>query len=200
LSKSEELEVRCRTGHPYIGAEVKVVRPGTNRLPVEQNNIEVGEIIARGPTIFAGYWKQPEATAQTIRGGWIYTGDLAVVDKDGSINIVDRSKDMIISGGENVYSTEVEYVLYEHDHVLECAVFGIPDQFWGEAVKAAVVVKEGKSLTESELIDFVKERLAGYKVPKSIDFLQELPKTGSGKIFKKGLREPYWSKCQKQVN
>lgn len=195
---SREINVRCRTGRPYIGAEVKVVKPdGTE---VAHDNMDVGEIIARGPTIFAGYWKQPEATAQAIRNGWIHTGDLAVVCPEGFINIVDRAKDMIITGGENVFSTEVEYVLQEHPAVLECAVFGIPHEFWGESVKAAVVLREQQSATEEQLIEYVRERLAHYKVPRGIDFHPALPKTGSGKIYKKGLREAYWREKEKQVN
>ena len=198
LSEEKLLEIRSRTGRPYIGAEVKVVcNDGTE---VQKDNREVGEIIARGPTITPGYWKQPEATAETIKDGWIYTGDLAVVDKDGYINIVDRKKDMIITGGENVYSTEVEYVLYEHPGVHECAVMGVPDPFWGEAVKAVIVQRPGYSLTEEELVEFAQERLARYKVPRSIDFLTELPKTGSGKIYKKGLREQFWQHREQKVN
>lgn len=192
------LEIRSRTGRPYIGAEVKVVRPDGSQ--VANDDREIGEIIARGPTIFAGYWKQPQVTAETLRDGWIYTGDLAVVDAEGSINIVDRKKDMIITGGENVYSTEVEYTLHEHPGVAEVAVIGIPDEFWGEAVKAVVVSRQGHQLTEAELMDFVRQRLAHYKVPRSIDFLPELPKTGSGKIYKKGLREKYWQKEEKKVH
>jgi acyl-CoA synthetase (AMP-forming)/AMP-acid ligase II len=195
---SREINVRCRTGRPYIGAEVKVVKPdGTE---VAHDNMEVGEIIARGPTVFAGYWKQPEATAAAIRNGWIHTGDLAVVCPEGSINIVDRAKDMIITGGENVFSTEVEYVLQEHPAVLECAVFGIPHEFWGESVKAAVVLRDANGATEEQLIEYVRERLAHYKVPRGIDFHPALPKTGSGKIYKKGLREAYWREKEKQVN
>jgi acyl-CoA synthetase (AMP-forming)/AMP-acid ligase II len=195
---ANEISIRSRTGRGYIGAEVKVVNTEGNE--VAHNNLEVGEIVARGPTIFAGYWKQPEATAQTIRDGWIHTGDLAVVDEEGSINIVDRAKDMIITGGENVYSTEVEYVLQEHPAVMECAVFGIPHEFWGEAVKAVVVLRESQTISENELIEYVRERLAHYKVPRGVDFLDALPKTGSGKIYKKGLREDYWSSREKQVN
>lgn len=195
---TQELSVRGKTGRAYIGAEVKVVR--ANGSQVASDDTEVGEIIARGPTIFAGYWKQPEITAQTVKDGWIYTGDLAVVDGEGFINIVDRQKDMIITGGENVYSTEVEFVLQEHPCVLECAVFGIPDKFWGEAIKAVVVQRAGPDVTEAALIEFVRERLAHYKVPKGIDFIDALPKTGSGKIYKKALREQYWKEQEKQVN
>lgn len=195
---TQELSVRSKTGRGYIGAEVKVVR--ADGSSVANDDTEVGEIIARGPTIFAGYWKQPETTAQTVRNGWIHTGDLAVVDREGFINIVDREKDMIITGGENVYSTEVEFVLQEHPAVLECAVFGIPHEFWGESIKAVVVQRAGQTVTEAELIEFVRERLAHYKVPRGIDFMETLPKTGSGKIYKKGLRETYWKEHEKQIN
>lgn len=197
--EDKQVEIRAKTGRPYIGAEVKVVRSDGDE--VVNNGLEVGEIIARGPTITRGYWKQPEATAQTIKDGWIHTGDLAVVDEQGYINIVDRKKDMIISGGENVYSTEVEYALYEHSGVAECAVFGIPDERWGESVHAVVVRKPGNDkLSEEDLIAFVKERLAKYKAPRSVEFINELPKTGSGKIYKKELREKYWAGRVKQVN
>ncbi|MFN8655026.1 MAG: long-chain-fatty-acid--CoA ligase [Candidatus Obscuribacterales bacterium] len=198
LSEEDELQLRSRTGRPYIGAEVKVVRG--NGEEVEKNNLEVGEIIARGPTITKGYWKNPEATAQTIRDGWIHTGDLAVIDKDGFINIVDRAKDMIITGGENVYSTEVEYALMEHPAVAECAVFGVPDERWGEVVHAVVVLRSAQTAEETDLIDFVKGRLAGYKAPRQVSIVKELPKTGSGKIYKKGLREEFWKERERQVN
>lgn len=198
LPEEKQLEIRSRTGRPFVVAEVKVVKPdGTE---VAKNDHEVGEIIARGPTITKGYWKQPEATSQTVRNGWIHTGDLAVVDEHGYINIVDRAKDMIITGGENVYSTEVEYRLYEHPEVLECAVIGVPDERWGESVKAIVVKRPGAKTTEEELIEFVRAGLARYKAPRSIDFLDELPKTGSGKIYKKELRKLFWDEKVKQVN
>ena len=141
------LQIKSKTGRAFIGVEVKVVR--TDGTEIERNNLEVGEIIAKGPVVSPGYWKQPETTAETIRDGWIYTGDLAVIDEEGYINIVDRQKDMIITGGENVYSTEVEYALYEHPAVLECAVFGVPDPDWGELVKCVVVIRAGYSPTES---------------------------------------------------
>lgn len=189
LPAQEKIRLAARTGRTFLGAEVKVVRDDGSE--VEPNDKEVGEIIARGPGVTLGYWKQPEATAQLIQNGWMHTGDLAVIDAGGSINIVDRKKDMIITGGENVYSTEVEYVLYEHPAVLECAVFGLPDARWGEMVKAVVVRKPGMDAEEHELIAFVKERLAHFKSPRSIDFLKELPKTGSGKIFKRGLKDQY---------
>lgn len=199
LPEDKQIEIRSRTGRPYLGAEVKVVHPDGKE--VLWNNKDVGEIIARGPTVTRGYWKQPEATAHTIKNNWIHTGDLAVVDEHGYINIVDRKKDMIITGGENVFSTEVEYALYEHPAVAECAVFGIPDERWGEAVHAVVVRKPAHdSVDEDQLINFVRERLAKYKAPRSVEFIDELPKTGSGKIYKKELREKYWAGRVKQVN
>jgi acyl-CoA synthetase (AMP-forming)/AMP-acid ligase II len=199
LPEDKQVEIRSRTGRPYMGAEVRVVR--ADGSCVNKDNKEVGEIIARGPTITKGYWKQPEATAQALKDNWMHTGDLAVIDESGSINIVDRKKDMIITGGENVFSTEVEYALFEHEGVAECAVFGIPDERWGESVHAVVVRRPGfESLTEDQMIDFVKDRLAKYKAPRSVEFLSELPKTGSGKIYKKQLRDKYWTGRVKQVN
>jgi len=187
LNEDHILEIKSRTGRPFIGVHVRVVRDdGTD---VERSNKEVGEIIAKGPVVFKGYWKQPETTAAAIIDGWFHTGDLAVINEEGSINIVDRKKDMIISGGENIYSTEVEYAMYEHSAVQECAVLGLPDEEWGELVKAFVVLKQGQSASEKELIEFVRHRLAKYKAPRLIEFVSELPKTGSGKIYKKGLRE-----------
>ncbi|MEW5911436.1 MAG: long-chain-fatty-acid--CoA ligase [Thermodesulfobacteriota bacterium] len=189
LPPQEQLRIKSRTGRPFIGVELKVVRSdGSQIAPDDQ---EVGEIIVRGPIVTPGYWNRPEATAEAIVDGWLHTGDLAVIDAEGYVNIVDRKKDMIITGGENVYSTEVEYVLYEHPGVLECAVIGVPDAKWGEAVKAVVVPRPGQELQAADLIAFVKERLAHYKAPKSVVFVAEIPKTGSGKIYKKGLKERF---------
>ena len=199
LPEEKQIEIRSKTGRPFMGAEVKVVRPDGKE--VSNNGVEVGEIIARGPTITQGYWKQPEATAQAIKDGWLHTGDLAVIDDQGYINIVDRAKDMIISGGENVYSTEVEYAIYEHPAVAECAVFGIPDERGGESDHAVIVKKPGnEKLSEEDFISFVRERIAKYKTPRSVEFMKELPKTGSGKIYKKEMREKYWAGRVKQVN
>ncbi len=198
LPEDKLLELKSKTGRPFIAVEVKVVNDEGNE--VKNDNTEVGEIVARGPVVFSGYWKQPETTAQALIDGWIHTGDMAVVDSEGYINICDRKKDMIITGGENVYSTEVEYALYEHSAVLECAVLGVPDEKWGESVKAIVVLKQGQSAGEAELIEFVQERLGRFKAPRSVEFEHELPKTGSGKIFKKGLREKYWAASAKKVH
>ena len=170
-----------------------------NDEEVRADDQEVGEIIVQGDTITQGYWKLPEETRKVLKNGWLYTGDLAVMDEEGYVNIVDRKKDMIVTGGENVYSTEVENVLYQIPQILETAVFGIPDEKWGEAVHAAVVLKEGQSISEEEIIYFCKMNLARYKAPKSISFLAQLPRTGSGKLFKKGLRDPFWERFEKKV-
>jgi acyl-CoA synthetase (AMP-forming)/AMP-acid ligase II len=189
LPPDEQFIYKAKTGRPFIGVLMKVVREDGSE--VRHDNQEVGEIIVKGDIVTRGYWMRPDETRKSIKGGWLYTGDLAVVDPEGYINIVDRKKDMIITGGENVYSVEVENILYEHPSVLEAAVIGVPDPKWGEAVKAVVVLREGDSITEDELIAFCKSRIAHYKAPKSIDFVKELPKTGSGKIYKKALREKY---------
>jgi acyl-CoA synthetase (AMP-forming)/AMP-acid ligase II len=153
---------------------------------------EPGEACIRAPWQAKGYWNLPELTAKTFKNGWLHTRDILKCDKDGYYYVVDRKDDMIISGGYNIYPREVEEVLYSHDAVLECAVVGVPDPKWGEAVKAVVVCREGMKLTEEELIQLCKERLAPYKVPKTIDFVESLPKTSVGKIFRKGVKERYW--------
>ncbi len=183
-------------GQPLPGVEVRCVngrgedvRPG-----------EVGEIIARGPNVMKGYWKRPEETAAAIRDGWLYTGDMATVDEQNFFFIVDRKKDMIVTGGENVYSVEVENVIYTHPAVLEAAVVGVPDEKWGEAVKAIVVLKPGAEVAEADLIGHCRRYLANYKVPKSVDFVAELPKSGAGKILKRNLRDQYWQGWTRKVN
>jgi acyl-CoA synthetase (AMP-forming)/AMP-acid ligase II len=190
LPYTEQFTFKSRTGREFVAVELRVV--DEKGADVRADDTQVGEIVVRGDTVTPGYWKRPEETAKALRDGWLYTGDLATIDTEGYVNIVDRKKDMIVTGGENVYSTEVENVLYEHPAVLETAVFGVPDPKWGEAVRAAVVFKQGFSASEGEIIQFCKERIAHYKAPKFIDFLDEIPKTGSGKIFKKGLRDKYW--------
>lgn len=184
-------------GREILGVEVRVVNvDGEDIQPGE-----IGEIIARGPNIMQGYWRQPEATAAAIVDGWLHTGDLATVDEENYIYIVDRSKDMIISGGENVYSVEVENALYTHPAVLEAAVIGIPHERWGEAVHAVVVLKPEMQTTEEELIAHIHTQIAGYKTPRSIEFFTEaLPKSGAGKILKRNLREKYWHGQSKNVH
>jgi acyl-CoA synthetase (AMP-forming)/AMP-acid ligase II len=146
-----------------------------------------------------GYWGKPEATAEVMRDGWFHTGDLAVGDEDGYISIVDRKKDMIISGGYNVYPREVEEALYRHPAVRECAVIGIPDARWGEAVKAVVSLKPGHPATAVELLEHCRQWLGGYKKPQSVDLLDDLPKSPNGKILKRELRKPYWEGRQRRI-
>ncbi|MEW5721862.1 MAG: long-chain-fatty-acid--CoA ligase [Thermodesulfobacteriota bacterium] len=197
LPEDRRFWYQARTGREFITVDLRVVREdGTDVAPDDR---EVGEIWVRGSSVTPGYWNRPEETAAAFQDGWLKTGDMAVIEPEGYVNIVDRKKDVIITGGENVYSTEVEYVLYEHPDVLEAAVFGVPDPKWGEAVKAAVALKPGRTAAGEELISFCRERLAHYKAPKSIDFVNELPKTGSGKIYKKGLKDPYWVGREKKV-
>ena len=198
LPYEDQLRYKSKTGREFIGVELKVVREdGTEVNPDDQ---EVGEIIVRGDIVTQGYWKLPQETQDAIRNGWLYTGDMAVMDREGYVNIVDRKKDVILTGGENVYSTEIEYVIYTHPAVLEAAVVGIPDEKWGEAVKAVVVLGADQTATEREIIEFCRESLAGYKCPKSIDFVDALPKTGSGKIHKKKIRDGYWEGYGKKVH
>lgn len=196
-SPEEQLRFKSKTGREFIATELKVVTDDGREIRKDEK--EVGEIIVRGDTVTPGYWQLPEETARAIRNGWLYTGDMAVMDDEGYVTIVDRRKDMIVTGGENVYSTEVENALYLHPAVLECAVVGVPDEKWGEAVKGVVVLKPGREATEEELISFCKEKIARYKAPKSIDFISALPKTGSGKIEKKKLRDPYWPDVTKKI-
>jgi acyl-CoA synthetase (AMP-forming)/AMP-acid ligase II len=158
-----------------------------------------GEILIKSEANMVGYWRRPDLTAETIRNGWMHTGDVAMWDEDGYIFIVDRAKDMIISGGENIYSTQVEAAIHQHPAVLESAVFGVPDDEWGEAVKAVVVLKPGMSATAEDIIARASEHLASYQKPKSVDFVDSLPKAPTGKILKRELRDPYWQAKDKQV-
>jgi long-chain acyl-CoA synthetase len=161
---------------------------------------EVGELITRGDGVMQGYWKMPEETAQTMRNGWHHTGDLVRIDGEGYITYVDRKKDMIKTGGENVFSQEVEEILSKHKAVLEAAVIGIPDEKWGEAIKAFIVLREGEKATEEELIAHCKKHIAGFKCPKSVEFLESFPRTGLGKIAKNILRDEYWKGYERKVH
>jgi acyl-CoA synthetase (AMP-forming)/AMP-acid ligase II len=189
LPVDERLPWRCRTGRPFGRVELRVVDDAGRDVPADGRT--AGEILARGPTVTPGYWNRPEETAAAFHEGWLRTGDLAVVDAEGFLDIVDRRKDVIITGGENVYSTEVEAALYEHPAVLEAAVFALPDERWGETVAAAVVLRPGLSATAGELSAWCRTRLAGYKIPRRVFFMGALPRTGSGKISKQLLRECY---------
>jgi acyl-CoA synthetase (AMP-forming)/AMP-acid ligase II len=176
---------------------MRLADPEGNTIPRDSQT--PGEILVKSEANMVGYWRRPDLTEQTIRDGWMWTGDIAVWDEDGYIFIVDRAKDMIISGGENIYSTQVEAAIHQHPAVLESAVFGIPDEEWGEAVKAVVVLKPGEVATESDIISAAAEHLASYQKPRSVDFVDSLPKAPTGKILKRNLRDPYWSAAEKQV-
>lgn len=193
----EQVRRLSSCGKQVLGVEVRVVNAGGEDVQPG----EIGEIIARGPNVMLGYWRMPEATAMALKGGWMHTGDLATVDEEQYIYMIDRAKDMIISGGENIYSVEVEQALYMHPAVLEAAVISIPDDRWGEAVHAVVVCKPGMRVSSEELIAHARTQIAGYKVPRSIEFrLESLPKSGVGKILKRELREPYWVGKSRNVN
>lgn len=184
-------------GQPMFTVEVKIVDVEDRELPLGS----VGEIVVRGPNIMKGYWNKPAETAHALRHGWMHTGDVGYIDQDGFLYIVDRVKDMIISGGENVYSVEVEAAIYQHPAVAMCAVIGIPHEKWGEAVHAVVVVREGMTLTEDELMQHCRQLIAGYKCPRSVDITYKpLPMSGVGKILKRTLREPYWENKTRAIN
>ncbi len=189
---------QARTGIPILGVRLRVV--DNEGKDVAWNNQEVGEIVVRSNVVLKEYLKDPDATTETIVDGWFHTGDMATVDEEGYVLIVDRKKDIIISGGENISSVEVENALYAHPSVYECAVIGVPDEQWGEVPLALVVLKPGMQATEEELIQFLREHIAHYKVPKHIEFRSELPKGGTGKILKRALREPYWRGYEKRVH
>lgn len=184
-------------GREGFVTEMRLVDPQGNTVP--RDGSTPGEILVRSEANMVGYWQRPDLTSETIRDGWMWTGDIAVWDEAGYIFIVDRAKDMIISGGENIFCTQVEAAIHHHSGVLESAVFGIPDDQWGEAVKAVVVMKPGQSATEREIIDVAAEHLASYQKPKSVDFVDSLPKAPTGKILKRELRTPYWEAARKNV-
>jgi acyl-CoA synthetase (AMP-forming)/AMP-acid ligase II len=193
----EGLERMRSAGKALPGVEVAIIDPDGKPLPPRQ----VGEIATRSGSNMAGYWNLPEATKKTIDGdNWLRTGDAGYMDEDGYIYVHDRIKDMIISGGENIYPAEVESAICDHPDVAEVAVVGVPDPQWGEAVKAMVVMKPGKEATEKDIIAFTRTRIAGFKTPKTIDFIPALPRNASGKILRRNLRDPYWAGKDRQVN
>ncbi len=196
--KEETYRLKAKAGYSMIGAKVKVVDELGEEVP--HNGKVIGEIVTRTNTVMEGYFKNPEATNHTIREGWLHTGDMATVDEDGYIEIVDRMKDVIISGGENISSIEVEGALYEHPSVLEAAVVAVPHERWGEVPHAVIVLREGHTLMEEELIQFSREKLAHFKAPKSITFAQALPKTASGKIQKVVIRKEFWKDHDRMVH
>lgn len=179
--------LRRSCGRAALHAEVRIVDRYDNEAP----RGDIGEIVARGDNVMLGYLKRPEDTAEALRGGWMHTGDAGYMDELGYVFIVDRIKDMIITGGENVYSTEVENVLAQQKSVAQCAVIGLPDDKWGERVHAVVVVRLGETLTTEQLQEFCRTRIAGYKIPRSVSFVDELPMSSAGKVLKRALREKY---------
>jgi long-chain acyl-CoA synthetase len=184
-------------GRPMPGIVLSIRDEAGAELPVG----ETGEVWARGGNFMLGYWSQPQATEEVFRHGWYHTGDAGYLDADGYLYLVDRVKDMIVTGGENVYSTEVENALADHPAIQQVAVIGIPDDRWGEAVHAVVVLKDGAEVSEDELMAHARRSIAGYKVPKSIEFRTEpLPLSGAMKVLKRELRQPYWQGQDRTIN
>jgi len=194
----EDYARRARAGVEAVGTDIQVL--DDNGIPVPKDNKTIGEVCARSNVVLKGYWRQQEATDAAIYGGYFHTGDLAVWDEHANIHIVDRKKDVIISGGENISSPEIEDALYRHPAVLECAVIGVPSEKWGETPKAVIVLREGASCTEDEIIAFTREHLAHFKCPTSVDFVESLPRTVTGKLQKFVLREHYWAGVERRVN
>jgi fatty-acyl-CoA synthase len=181
---------QAMTGYAFPGTEIRVVDADDRDVP--RDGQAIGEIIARSDGVMEGYWRQPEASAEALRGGWFHTGDMATFNEEGYLLIVDRKKDIIVSGGENISSLELEKAILAHPAVLEAGVIPVPDEKWGEVPKALVVLKPNATASESELIEFCRARLSHYKCPRSVEFVDSLPKTGTGKILKKDLRKKYW--------
>ena len=177
-------------GKAVVSYEIRIVDDADRDVAVG----EVGEIIGRSEAMMKDYWNLPDETEETLKNGWLHTGDLGRVDEDGYVYVVERKNDMIISGGVNIYPREIEEVLYQHPAVQEASVIGVPDEYWGESSKAVLVVRPGAQATQEEIIRFCGERLAGFKKPKSVDFWKELPKSPQGKILKKSIREFYAKK------
>jgi fatty-acyl-CoA synthase len=193
----EGLDRMRSAGKALPGVELAILDANGKRLPPGK----VGEIATRSGSNMAGYWNLPEATARTLGSdGWLRTGDAGYMDRDGYLYIHDRIKDMIISGGENIYPAEVESAICDHPDVAEVAVVGVPDEQWGEAVKAIVVMKPGKTATASDIIGFTRQRIAAFKTPKTVDFIDALPRNASGKILRRHLRDPHWVGKDRQVN
>jgi acyl-CoA synthetase (AMP-forming)/AMP-acid ligase II len=183
-------------GRPMFGARACIMGPNNEPLPPG----EIGEICYQGESLMAGYWARTTETAEVMRGGWLHTGDAGYMDEDGFIFLKDRIKDLIVSGGENVYPAEIEAVMAGHPEVVECAVVGVPDAKWGETVKAVVVRRAGATVSEQALIDWTRDKLAGFKRPRSVDFVDSLPRNASGKLLKRTLREPYWQGYARRIN
>ncbi len=195
LSAEDAIRKAGSIGFPPFHSDMRLVDDEGRDVGVG----EVGELVFRGPHVTPGYWENPGATREAIRNGWFHTGDLAKRDEDGFVYIVDRKKDMIISGGENIYPVEIENVLYQFPRIGEVAIIGVPDERWGEVGKAIVVLKEGQTATEQEILDFLREKVAKFKIPKSVEFISALPRNPAGKVLKRTLREKYWMGYEKRV-
>ena len=178
----------------------KLSRAGVPALGIRLQTNESGEVLAQGNVVLAGYWENPDASAEALEGGWFHTGDGGTLDDGGYLTISDRKKDVIITGGENVSSIEVEDAVFSHPAVAEVAVIGIPDDKWGELVTALVVVAEGEQVSEADIIGHCRGKIAGYKIPKKVEFREAIPRTATGKIQKFKLREAFWSASERQVN
>jgi len=192
---ADQTERLKSAGIPRTDVVVKVFDKNDSELPPG----EIGEIVVRGEEVMPGYWKNPEATRETLRNRWLHTGDIGKMDERGYVYLLDRSKDMVISGGENIYPREIEEVILRHPAIHEVVVIGVPDEIWGEAIKAIVSTKPGMKTSEREIIDFCKQNLASYKKPKSVEFIDELPKNPYGKILKRELREKYWIGQERRI-
>ena len=193
---SAEMKRMASAGRPCIASDMRIV----NDQDKDINPGEVGEIVHKGDHVLGEYWQRPDANKESFKNGWFYSGDMATLDEDGFIYFMDRKKDMIISGGYNIWPSEVENIIYQHEAVLEAAVVAAPDEKWGEIVKAVVVLKPEQSLTEEEMINFCKSNLSSFKSPKSVDFFVELPKNPAGKILRKEVREKYWEGQERRVH
>jgi fatty-acyl-CoA synthase len=198
LDTDARASLMARQGVPYpVATHLRVVDPQMRDVPADGRTM--GEVVMRGNNVMKGYYRDPESTAEAFAGGWFHSGELGVVHSDGYIELRDRTKDIIISGGENISTIEVEHTLVQHPAVLECAVVGMPDEKWGEVPKAFVGLRPGETVTEQEIIDFCRERIAHYKCPKAVEFT-ELPKTSTGKIQKFRLRERLWAGVEKRIH
>jgi acyl-CoA synthetase (AMP-forming)/AMP-acid ligase II len=193
LSNTKRL---CAAGRPLPGVEVNILDSGGNILGPGA----MGEIAIHSPARMASYWNQPEDTKRTLVEGWVMSGDIGYRDEDGFVFVCDRVKDMIISAGENIYPAEIENVIRAHPGVADAAVIGVPDDFWGEAVKAVIVPQREHMPTTADIIRFAREHLAEFKIPKSVDFVEQIPRNVTGKILKSKMREPYWRGSSRRVN
>jgi fatty-acyl-CoA synthase len=190
--ESDRLTRLAAAGWPLVGCEVHVVDSEMRDVPRDRET--VGEVVVRGDNVMDGYYEEPDATKAAITGGWLHTGDMAVWDDENYIYIVDRKKDIIISGGENISSIEVEKAIFAHPAVLECAVVSAPDEQWGEIPVAIIVLKAGQQLNQEQLMSFLRQRIAKFKMPRRVNFVEgPLPRTGTGKMLKRQLRESFWS-------